>query len=209
MAIITGALVVREDTGERVPADCHGNNAAVACPECSHPILLIARADQRGSRQDRRGICQNCAATVWMTSPVDAGVEVNEVRLRARRELEAPHALRRLAAIRQLPGVRPAWLPLIRAGAARDCPVLPHESPLAPRRGTVVAYPLATVRRGKHRSFRRLVGGGSGIRTHGPRTRSTVFKTAAFDLSAIPPAGAGQGRRPRSAGEAPATPASV
>jgi hypothetical protein len=29
--------------------------------------------------------------------------------------------------------------------------------------------------------------GGSGIRTHGPRKGSTVFKTAAFDHSAIPP----------------------
>ena len=30
-------------------------------------------------------------------------------------------------------------------------------------------------------------GGGGGIRTHGTLTRSTVFKTAAFDHSATPP----------------------
>ncbi len=32
-----------------------------------------------------------------------------------------------------------------------------------------------------------MVGGGRGIRTPGPRERTTVFKTAAFDHSAIPP----------------------
>jgi hypothetical protein len=32
-----------------------------------------------------------------------------------------------------------------------------------------------------------LIGGGKGIRTPGPVTRTTVFKTAAFDRSAIPP----------------------
>ena len=32
-----------------------------------------------------------------------------------------------------------------------------------------------------------VVGGGRGIRTPGPLARTTVFKTAAFDHSAIPP----------------------
>jgi hypothetical protein len=32
-----------------------------------------------------------------------------------------------------------------------------------------------------------MAGGGRGIRTPGPRERTTVFKTAAFDHSAIPP----------------------
>ena len=31
------------------------------------------------------------------------------------------------------------------------------------------------------------IGGGRGIRTPGTRERTTVFKTAAFDHSAIPP----------------------
>ena len=34
--------------------------------------------------------------------------------------------------------------------------------------------------------WRKLYGGGGGIRTHGTLSRSTVFKTAAFDHSATP-----------------------
>ena len=81
MAIVTDAQVLRADTGEEIAADCQGNNAAVSCPNCSHPVLLIARTHQRGSRQDRPGVCRVCSAAVWIVSPVDAGLEVDAVRI--------------------------------------------------------------------------------------------------------------------------------
>lgn len=82
MAIITDADVQGPD-GRRVPGDCHGNNAAVECPnpECKHPVLLIARTHHRGSGRDRPIICRQCGTSVWIASTVDAGIRVNPVRI--------------------------------------------------------------------------------------------------------------------------------
>jgi hypothetical protein len=56
MATITGAVVRVATSGQVVPADCFGNNAAVECPAClCYPVLLIARAKQRGHPPPIRG----------------------------------------------------------------------------------------------------------------------------------------------------------
>jgi hypothetical protein len=39
----------------------------------------------------------------------------------------------------------------------------------------------------QYRMINELTGGGSGIRTHGTLARTTVFETAPFDRSGIPP----------------------
>lgn len=71
------------ETAEPYPwAHCWGNNLAVRCPACSeYPVLLTARTGWRGSRQDTPSHCPGCRAAVWMLSPVEAGVEVDEVRM--------------------------------------------------------------------------------------------------------------------------------
>jgi len=48
VATITGAVVRVASSGQVVPADCFGNNAAVECPAClCYPVLLIARPKMR------------------------------------------------------------------------------------------------------------------------------------------------------------------
>lgn len=80
MAIITNATVRTVRGRRRLLADPHGNNIAVVCPKCGkHPVLLIARRNQRGSDAQHPGRCRGCQAGVWMTSPVAAGIPVNTV----------------------------------------------------------------------------------------------------------------------------------
>ena len=78
MAKITGAVVQRAN-GVPVLAHCHGNNAAISCPDCHHPILLIARPNQLGSDAAHPSNCQGCGAPFWMITPVGAGIAVNPV----------------------------------------------------------------------------------------------------------------------------------
>ena len=63
-------------------ADYYGNNLAVECPACGKfPVLLIARRGWPGSREDRAALCQRCKAKVWLLSPVEAGIELEEIRV--------------------------------------------------------------------------------------------------------------------------------
>ena len=71
MATITGAVVRVATSGQVVPADCFGNNAAVECPAClCYPVLLIARADQRGASSANPGKCRHCGARIHITDDV-------------------------------------------------------------------------------------------------------------------------------------------
>ena len=63
--------------------------------------------------------------------------------------------------------------------SGRDCPTIPRPP---------VSAVLSRQRRG-------LDGGEGGIRTHGPREGTPVFKTGAFNRSATSPAGADCGRK--------------
>ncbi len=70
MATVTGATVVTR-TGASVLAHAFGNNIAVICPKCGkHPILLVARTNQRGSDAAHPSQCGGCQARVWMISSV-------------------------------------------------------------------------------------------------------------------------------------------
>jgi hypothetical protein len=66
MATITDAVVRVRETGQGIRADCFGNNAAIECPKCYYPVLLIARPDQRGSAANNPGICRHCGCRVWV-----------------------------------------------------------------------------------------------------------------------------------------------
>lgn len=46
--------------GNNVKADCYGNNAAIACFNCNHPILVIAREYQEGSSKNKARACREC-----------------------------------------------------------------------------------------------------------------------------------------------------
>ena len=48
-------------------SDAQGNNAAFACPECGHPILLVAGpVNTRGIKASSKpSACQNCNKEYW------------------------------------------------------------------------------------------------------------------------------------------------
>ena len=48
------------ELGEEIPADPHGNNLAISCPSCGHPLLLIAFDNQRGSDENHPATCKAC-----------------------------------------------------------------------------------------------------------------------------------------------------
>jgi hypothetical protein len=49
-----------DSEGNNVKADCFGNNAAIACSNCNHPIVVIAREYQEGSSKDKARSCREC-----------------------------------------------------------------------------------------------------------------------------------------------------
>ncbi|MCW9095267.1 MAG: hypothetical protein OQJ93_07185 [Ignavibacteriaceae bacterium] len=68
MSIITGSKIKTED-GQDVKADAFGNNIAIICPNCkSFPILLIARANQKGSDLQHSTHCNNCGKSYYIIS---------------------------------------------------------------------------------------------------------------------------------------------
>ena len=52
--------------GKRVPSDAFGNNVALACPTCRHPVLAIARETQRGASADNPAVCRGCGFRAWI-----------------------------------------------------------------------------------------------------------------------------------------------
>lgn len=79
MATITGATVNQHGTGAAIAADCFGNNAAIQCSGCKHPILLTARPNQRGSDAQHPVACPSCGRATWMLSSVADGATVTQV----------------------------------------------------------------------------------------------------------------------------------
>jgi len=62
---ITDVLVM-DGSGEELPADPFGNNLAVSCQVCGHPILLIALDNQRGSDEDHPATCRSCGQKYFL-----------------------------------------------------------------------------------------------------------------------------------------------
>lgn len=53
---------VRRDSGDgkKIAADPYGNNVAFECFQCGHPVLAIARENQRGSKESNPAECRGC-----------------------------------------------------------------------------------------------------------------------------------------------------
>jgi hypothetical protein len=66
MAKITDFRCI-DELGNEVPCDAFGNNVAVRCPRCGHPILAIALENQRGFSQDKPAACRSCRFECWIT----------------------------------------------------------------------------------------------------------------------------------------------
>ena len=74
MAIITGAVVLVQESGQELRSECFGNNAAIECPSClKYPVILIARRYQRGSSARNPGICRNCGCGIYITADLSHG----------------------------------------------------------------------------------------------------------------------------------------
>ena len=52
--------------GEEIHADPHGNNIAICCPSCGHPILLTALENQRGSDENHPATCKGCGKSYYL-----------------------------------------------------------------------------------------------------------------------------------------------
>jgi hypothetical protein len=65
MATITGFRCV-DSSGQDIECDAFGNNVALKCPNCGHPILAIARENQRGSDSAHVVSCRRCDLACWI-----------------------------------------------------------------------------------------------------------------------------------------------
>lgn len=72
MATITNFRCVDENEKE-IPCDAFGNNVALSCPACGHPILAIMRDNQRGADSNNPAICRNCHGEVWLSVDAPSG----------------------------------------------------------------------------------------------------------------------------------------
>ena len=69
MATITNFRCVDANARE-IACDAFGNNVALKCPRCGHPILATARDNQRGSSAANAAVCRSCDLQAWLS--VDA-----------------------------------------------------------------------------------------------------------------------------------------
>ncbi len=62
---ITGFSVFNPSEDE-IPADPYGNNVAFKCYGCDHPVLAIARKNQRGYDEKHPTTCKKCGKKYFM-----------------------------------------------------------------------------------------------------------------------------------------------
>ncbi len=55
-----------DDQGNGIQADPHGNNVAISCLSCNHPILLTALTNQRGSDEKHPAKCKGCGQSYFL-----------------------------------------------------------------------------------------------------------------------------------------------
>jgi hypothetical protein len=58
MATITN-FQCADEAGKAVSSDASGNNVAFGCPKCAHPVLTIARENQRASDASHPARCRS------------------------------------------------------------------------------------------------------------------------------------------------------
>jgi hypothetical protein len=56
----------KNSLGEPVSSDTFGNNAAISCPCCNHPILFIALDNQKGSSPSHATECKGCKRSFYI-----------------------------------------------------------------------------------------------------------------------------------------------
>lgn len=55
------------DGAIELQSDAFGNNAAFACPECKHPVLMLTHdGNQRGMSQGNPAKCRKCHREFWL-----------------------------------------------------------------------------------------------------------------------------------------------
>ena len=52
--------------GHEINADPHGDNIAIICELCGHPILLNAASNQRGSDEEHPAKCKGCGRLYFL-----------------------------------------------------------------------------------------------------------------------------------------------
>ncbi len=62
---ITGFLAM-DGNGIAIQADPYGNNIAVACSVCGHPLLLTAVKKLRGSDENHPAECRGCGQQYFL-----------------------------------------------------------------------------------------------------------------------------------------------
>ena len=59
-------FICQDGEGKSLHSDAFGNNAAVSCPLCSHPILFVALNNQKGSSASYKTKCKGCSTEFFM-----------------------------------------------------------------------------------------------------------------------------------------------
>ena len=55
-----------DNEGNEIQADPYGNNIAISCLSCNHPILLTALPNQRGSDEKHPAQCKGCGQLYFL-----------------------------------------------------------------------------------------------------------------------------------------------
>ena len=59
-------FLIMDTNGDVIQADAHGNNIAFSCSACGHPVLAIARDNQRGSDEEHPATCKGCGKNHYL-----------------------------------------------------------------------------------------------------------------------------------------------
>jgi len=64
---------IMDGNGNSIKADAHGNNISFSCLSCGHPVLAIARENQRGSDEEHPSTCKGCGQNHFLDVREHAG----------------------------------------------------------------------------------------------------------------------------------------
>ena len=72
MARVTGFRCV-DERGDPVLCDAYGNNVALRCKGCGHPMLaiIIPEQNKRGSTPDNPAKCRHCGYCCWISADLE------------------------------------------------------------------------------------------------------------------------------------------
>ena len=61
---ITGFRCIYGNNNQQ--CDAYGNNVAIGCPSCKHPLLLVAHKSMKGSSSTSPSVCENCGGAFYI-----------------------------------------------------------------------------------------------------------------------------------------------